>query len=582
MKILQQLLLLLAFLLISFAEKDLSAQWTQYSKDIFDTLRVDHDGTGALHISGSTIWGGVNTLWYSDDTGTTWHKSGLQLLSGTRIHDINFFDRMNGLVATSDDGVLLTQDGGNTWKQILLAGGSDVWKASFNGSTQIIHATGSDKGVCYTSTDGGTTWSQSYLGPFVSCMAIASDHTVYVFAQKTYKLSGLGWINTSTDFGRTWTSDTLALADGDSYTLAVDSCNPKKLYLLSENWASTNDDTSKIFITNDGGKSWQSTQHHRVPYFTGALAVTKNCLFAGVDTDGVIHLHPYGVGIVRSTDKGVTWENIDGPSIAADARTIEAMDDNTLFAIDNQGHLWSTFNCGAHYLQNFGPDAWINFYSQRIINDSSNITIHLPIYFHHSGPVSDVDMTMHYPSAVLKVLDTKLYNGKRFDVAVSEPDNRAVLHFNAADLNTAPDSLLGYVDFLRLPHEADCNYINFDSITIADHCSELRVVQFRGIIGSTPSCQGALGVTNNTVTDLAFTFSPNPAKDYGTISSKNYSGPILIKIYDNIGKLIRTIDGDVSAEDGCRFFLLDIPTGIYMLRVYAADRTNDIKIVLTR
>jgi photosystem II stability/assembly factor-like uncharacterized protein len=147
---------------------------------------------GALAISGNTVWAGSNGLWYSEDTGKIWRKNSLLLQSSEFIHDINFFDKANGLVATSGGEVMVTHDSGKTWGQILSTG-SDLWKASFNGSIQVIHATGSEKGVCYTSTDGGNSWHESYLGPFVSCMAISSDHTVYVFAQKTYKFSGVGW-----------------------------------------------------------------------------------------------------------------------------------------------------------------------------------------------------------------------------------------------------------------------------------------------------------------------------------------------------------------------------------------------------
>src|SRR6185436_11882086 len=148
----------------------------------------------SLTVSGHTVWVGGNGLWYSEDTAKTWHRCGLQLPGTSVIHDINFFDRLNGVVATSDVGVLITHDGGATWKQILLSAGVDFWKASFNGSVNVIHATSSDKGVCFTSTDGGKTWKESYLGSFVNCMAIGSDHTVYVFAQKTTQQSGRGWI----------------------------------------------------------------------------------------------------------------------------------------------------------------------------------------------------------------------------------------------------------------------------------------------------------------------------------------------------------------------------------------------------
>src|ERR1051325_7624514 len=181
------------FLLLIFpAGNTLFAQWKEVPLKSFDTLpggfvqdyfgKSDEDksGLGAIAITGHTVWVGVNTLWFSEDTGKKWQKCGLQLPGSSVIHDINFFDRMHGLIATNDDGVLMTTDGGTTWKQILLSTGVDFWKACFNGSPKVIHATSSENGVCFTSRDSGKTWSQFYLGPFVSCMAVGADHTVYV------------------------------------------------------------------------------------------------------------------------------------------------------------------------------------------------------------------------------------------------------------------------------------------------------------------------------------------------------------------------------------------------------------------
>ena len=74
-------------------------------------------------------------------------------------------------------------------------------------------------------------------------------------------------------------------------------------------------------------------------------------------------------------------------------------------------------------------------WSARIIKDSLNITVHLPIYYHHTGAMANIDMIMHYPTLSLKLLSTTLYNGKSFDVAGSAWEGRAKLYFAAVDLN---------------------------------------------------------------------------------------------------------------------------------------------------
>jgi photosystem II stability/assembly factor-like uncharacterized protein len=579
MKIFRPSFIVIIFLL-SLSERGAYSQWQQVPPSAYfgsAVHSVQGFGGGAMAICGNTVWVGSNTLWFSEDTGKSWHLAPLKLGGNTLIHDINFLDSMNGLVATSDFGIMKTSDGGSTWTQVLLGDGTDFWKVAFNGSPYVIHATGSSKGVCFTSTDGGNSWKQSTLGPFVSCMAIASDHTVYVFAQKPFDQSGLGWICSSTDYGLTWRSDTLSLADGDSYTLSVDSCIPNRLYLLNEDRASSNDGISEIFITSDAGKTWSSIQHHNIPYFTGALATTVNSLFATTNARG-------SETIIRSTDKGQTWTNIGDPAGIAfltDSRAIEAMDDNILFALDAQNQLWYTVNCGAHYFPPKKQDTLSDFSSARIIKDSNNITVHLPIYFHSLGAYGNVSMVMHYPPSSLKFLDAKLYNEKKFFVQQESWNGRTLLKISSDDLRADPNGLLGTIDFLWTPLESDCAPVDFDSIQ-SDGCLANQIGNFHGIIGSTSLCP-TLGVAKDiTPTEPIFSFSPNPAGDYGVIDSKNYTGKIIVTMVDNSGKVIKSISGNITSSEGFKFSLSDISSGMYTLRISYTTETTDLKIIVRK
>src|ERR1044071_5246124 len=123
-----------------------------------------------------------------------------------------------------------------------------------------------------------------------------------------------------------------------------------------------------------------------------------------------------------------------------------------------------TLNSGANYLKDLPPDATLHFASTRIIKDSVGIQVHLPLFYHHSGPVSDVDMIMHYPATTLKLFHAKLLNGKRFDSPTESWDGRAALHFDADDLARSSDSLLGYINFTWTPLESNCSYVDFDSL----------------------------------------------------------------------------------------------------------------------
>src|SRR5438874_12802365 len=121
----------LFFIVLVFAGAgNIRAQWRKVPTIDF-TLGISGSGLGAMATSGHTVWAGVNQLWFSDDTGNTWLQSkAFQLTANSIIHDINFFDRATGIVATSDLGIMMTHDSGKTWKQVLLGDGTDFWKAS--------------------------------------------------------------------------------------------------------------------------------------------------------------------------------------------------------------------------------------------------------------------------------------------------------------------------------------------------------------------------------------------------------------------------------------------------------------------
>ncbi|MFI5263767.1 MAG: T9SS type A sorting domain-containing protein [Candidatus Kapaibacterium sp.] len=559
-----------SILLVLHAGTDLYAQWNKVAP-LFINDSVRQGGAGVITFSDGIIWVGVNAVFSSDDTGRSWQKRPFPALSSTIIRDIYFLDKWHGLIATSDEGVLRTDDGGTTWKTILSTTG-DILKASFNGSTDIIHALGVDQGTCYTSMDGGITWNQSYIAPYVSCLAISPNRTIYVFAQQKYKTSTRGWISYSTDLGSTWIKSA-GLADGDSYTLTADSCDPNKLYLLNEDWISTLDWLSQIFVTSDRGDSWQAFDPNSVPYLNGSLASTRYALYAGTTSYD---------GVIRSTDKGITWTAIGGPETECDSRTVAAINDNTVFVLDAQGNVWATFNGGGKPFTAPSPDASLHFSSTRIINDSQNITIHLPIYLHHSGStVFGADMIMHYTDTVpLKFVNAVLYNGKSFDVPGSSSPGRVELQVSASDLNAISDSLLGYANFQWKPGEYSCNYITFYPVRAIDPCSENQTESFQGIIGSVVSCNFS-GVAERYLpnTQPAFSFSPNPAGEYGILTSQSYSGDVRIKLYDISGKLIMSLGGSVYSGDPFRIPLSNLAAGLYHLHISGKAGESEIPFI---
>jgi hypothetical protein len=201
----------------------------------------------------------------------------------------------------------------------------------------------------------------------------------------------------------------------------------------------------------------------------------------------------------------------------------------------------------------------------RIIQDSLNVTIHLPIFFHHSGTMADVDMIMHYPSTgSLKYLNGVSYDGKSIDVAGNEWAGRAAFHFTAADLNGVPDSLIGYANFLWTPYEYACDNILFDSIQTSEAPCSGSAQPFEGIIGSFKTC-GISGVAkNNSQSTFDFTISPNPAEKSIRVSFMNITSLIHYELFDALGVVRKQ---GMAAENSLLIDVSDLVSGNYYLRI---------------
>ncbi len=212
------------------------------------------------------------------------------------------------------------------------------WKVGYNGSAAILHAVTID-GLFFTSTDGGTTWKTYNVtgADIVNSFAIANDHTLYANS-----FTSSGSIVVSTDLGNTWSS-TAGTFNGDSWTLSVDSCNPKQLYLANEEcYVNPSSDTSNFYLSQNGGQTWQITDSHITPYLSGSMSTTVSGIFLGTRD---------GSGVHRSMDGGMTWKAIGGPSNAPDTRNIAAVNNNIILAADKQGNIWLTTNGGGDSVQ---------------------------------------------------------------------------------------------------------------------------------------------------------------------------------------------------------------------------------------
>jgi len=603
----KRIFILLTVLLLSVAfTESLPAQWKIVAPKILYKFPWPFNlgmpiQLGAIHFKDGIIWAGWEELVYSADTGKTWVHTNFSDVSGLGlIEDIAFYDKNTGVVSTWDNnlsglgpigqpGIFLTTDGGKTWKHINDA--ITYYRLEFGRSSDHqIHAyegadpIGSKVPRFMSTKDSGKTWHNTEFwknfGPGMSCITTKNNVTYILTSSRPTADSG--FVKYTTDEGETWKQFPTPIDRfGSAFNPAIDidSCSPDRMYITNCAWPiscfrTIADEFSEIFYSTNAGATWEVGFSHPGKYIAGSFASAPHSLYAQTISDGIL----------RSTDQGINWKRIGGPSNIEMKcnRSLCAINDNIIFGLDSIGNIWATYNSGGDPLSTGSSSVSAAFSSARIINDSFNITVHLPIYFHHTGTMSDVDMIMHYPTASLQYLNGTVYNGKSIDVAGSQWPGRAALHFAAADLNAAPDSLLGYANFRWTPFEYSCEEILFDSVdthTTETPCSgSTKVSPFTGIIGSYKTC-GLSGVAENAMNSapLDFSIHPNPARTSIRIEIANASGKVQFELFDELGIARRK---GMTSENRFGIDLIGLAEGNYYLRISQGGGTVATKSVL--
>ncbi len=286
--------------------------------------------SGHLFFKDGLLWCGTRSLFVSNDTGVTWSVLlNPPALSNQQVTNVEFFDLQHGIVVTTGK-LYITNNGGSTWSMSPLNG--TYLNACYAGSDSVIvvaNGYGATSGM-YVSTDRGITFTRTRaLGT-----ALFNPYVLYQGNGKLASSEGQHMI-LSTDYGQSWsaTSDTLVIYD--SWTFAIDSCQPNTLYMANED-NQHNRTYSAVLKSTDNGSTWTTPLKRPANSINGSITTSRNGIF----------IQTLSSGIFRSNDGGLTWDSLGGPNRSADCRTILALNNNILLAMDNNGTLWRTNNAG--------------------------------------------------------------------------------------------------------------------------------------------------------------------------------------------------------------------------------------------
>ncbi|NIN92130.1 hypothetical protein GTO36_03905, partial [bacterium] len=224
-------------------------------------------------------------------------------------------------------GVFRSDNGGETWQNMGLPDSYHIGEIAVHPKNPDIvfvavqghfWSTNRNRGL-YRTEDGGETWEHvlyvnERTGANDVVISSSNPDVIYVSMWENYpgiygKESG---IYKSIDGGKTWKRLRGGLPDGPKtgrIGLAVSWSNQDKVYALVDNLNKKRDVAAEVYLTLDGGKTWERTHKDDLYIFPGIGWYFADCYVNPQDDDEIFAL---GVRVAHSEDGGRTFDLIGG------------------------------------------------------------------------------------------------------------------------------------------------------------------------------------------------------------------------------------------------------------------------------
>jgi ELWxxDGT repeat protein len=273
------------------------------------------------------------------DGGRTWKLASSDFYSDW--YSLFFWDPLNG-IATRDYGqVVITNDGGVTWRKITIDGTDtfydyySVWFVDRQKGFMLY------RGKLMKSVDGGEHWApaSSLQTENVSSLEFSSNTTGLARNNSDYS----GTFYKTIDGGDTWTYLTGLPGVG---TAAIIDPTTGRIFGASgsDSWVWNGEGGHKFVYTDDAGSSWNTISELKWQHY-GFVRFTSETTGTAFGEDGVY----------RTTDKGLHWKKINSLYWATD---VHFFDEQTALAV-SQGQLWKTTDGCKTFTSIFGGEPGI-------------------------------------------------------------------------------------------------------------------------------------------------------------------------------------------------------------------------------
>ena len=270
-------------------------------------------------------------VYRSEDGGMQWQQVNSGLAIPWKYVKVNaLFAKPDGelLAGTQANGILMSGDDGETWRQIGLSNLFGVLSFALNDQGDILAGL---RANIYRSTDNGKTWPLPILRASSNNRSIMINRVGDIFAG-----TAIG-IRRSTDNGQTWTWIRDITNDGNTLN---DQVNSLALNADGELFAAIQE--SGVWHSTDNGDTWKAVNTGLTDSLVQALAIDESgTVWAGTMS-----------GVFESTDKGTTWQRSGLTSVSVNAfaittqGTIFAGTSGGVFVTRDGGMTWNEANEG--------------------------------------------------------------------------------------------------------------------------------------------------------------------------------------------------------------------------------------------
>jgi photosystem II stability/assembly factor-like uncharacterized protein len=316
LKKMNNLSLIFITLLIFIPNKNLLSQQTAWQSS-GPFLELAAEGITYFHSDPNIMLTGNNGVIYrSTNAGETWEYKCFYDGTIATIEMDPFLENVIYIGTSNTDGIYMSEDYGNTWTQIGMDGARINTIAIDKNNTDVIYAGAGKRGSMsdseitgiFKSTDGGSTWDQTYSEEIdcVNEIIIDKNDPSIIYASIGAKFderdegaflksmnNGNSWVRRH--ISGSWYPEAFGLvqspgANGELYCVSNASGNHRDL------WRSLNK-----------GESWEEIH---VYYFAGPVRAVV------VDPQNTNTLYAYGTdftdrGFYKSTNRGNDWTNIN-------------------------------------------------------------------------------------------------------------------------------------------------------------------------------------------------------------------------------------------------------------------------------